>query len=163
MILGAKWAVDLWLAPILAAIAAVVLTRLTAGVERRAWARDVRRDVYARFLIAATKVWHTRIEIDKRKERAAAANEVTDVSEPSGRLLTELTELSAAVAELRLYASDELMGEALRAHRTLISTVAAALPDHEHWLSSVVRLMRADLDVPVRRSGRARVRHRGTR
>jgi hypothetical protein len=160
VIFGAMWAVDLWLPPVLAAVAAVGLTRLTAGVERRAWERDARRDVYARFLATSTTVWHTKIEIEKRREHGTGAEppvmlEVAKaVQEASSRLLVEMTALSGAVAELRLYASEELMAEAVRAQQTLLRSATADLPKGEHWLDNVVRLMRADLEVRSRRPGR---------
>jgi hypothetical protein len=139
VVLGAKWAVDLWLAPVLAGLVAVVVSRASAFIERRAWQRDIRRDVYTRFMRAATKLHFTLAEASTLEARGR----LDDALVIGQRLIPEYGELSAIVGEVQLFGSDEVFAEALRV--TLELAAAPTLPQGEVQLTALSRLMKSDL------------------
>jgi len=138
VVVAAKWAVDLWLPAVVAGVAAVALTRVSAGIERRAWRRDVRRDVYARFLSSAAKLQELRIQ------RAVALKHSADHDEVDRLMIQEWATLEGAMAEVRLHGSDEVI-EMARTMADRCESAGEPTADELDEDIEVAEAMRADL------------------
>ena len=148
MVLAEVWAVDLWLPGLLAAVAAVALTRLTAGIDRRAWERDARRDAYARFLGSANVLTHLWLQVGILDEEGRRDDDV------SRSALQEYAALSVSLAEVRLYGGPEVVKAAELVADQRIRAASDGVDGQ--WLASVEALasaMRTDLGIPDGRPG----------